>query len=91
MISTFPKKQMIVFALLLAFVVLFFIYFYRAALSDEFLGSNAQTSGGGGKKFFGDLKINLDLFSSDKFKNLRFDSLPVVTFPVGKRNPFEPD
>lgn len=88
MILISRNKQLIAYALLVIFGVFFFIYFYRQATVTEFTESKIR-SRPQVNKVVGDVKINTDFFETDKFRNLRFDSLPAVSFPVGKRNPFE--
>ncbi len=84
------KEQLIIYCVLIVFGVAFFIYFFRQASVTEFVEPKVRTTGASTKKTIGDVKIDTDFFNSDKFRNLRFDSLPAVSFPVGKRDPFEP-
>lgn len=90
MIAFSRNKQLVIYALLAVFVVGFFIYVYKQASLTEVSQTKVKSQGAGNKKIIGDVKINADFFESDKFRNLRFDSLPAVSFPVGKRDPFEP-
>lgn len=90
MISFSRNKQLVIYGLLAVFVVTFFVYVYRQASVTVIAEPKVRSQGAGAKKIVGDSKINTDFFESDKFRNLRFDSLPAVSFPVGKRNPFEP-
>jgi hypothetical protein len=79
----------VIYALLAVFGVIFFVYFYRQATVADFVETKVRSSGAT-KKVVGDVNISSDFFESDKFRNLRFDSLPAVSFKAGKRNPFEP-
>jgi hypothetical protein len=83
------KKQMIIYAFLLFFGVVFFAYSYYKASSIKPPEVPESASVAVNRKLIGDVKINSDLFGTDKFRNLRFDKLPAVSFPVGKRNPFK--
>jgi hypothetical protein len=90
MISFSRNKQLVIYAILAIFGVAFFIYFFRQAAIVEFIEPKVRSGAASTKKIIGDVNINSEFFESDKFRNLRFDSLPAVSFPVGKRNPFEP-
>ena len=89
MVAISRNKQLIAYAFLVIFGVVFFIYFYRQATITEFTEAKVKARPKV-NKVVGEVKINTDFFETDKFRNLRFDSLPAVSFPVGKRNPFEP-
>ncbi len=81
---------MIIYASLLFLGIVFFVYFYyKASMIEPLDVPEGRTSVDVNKKLMGDVKINAELFDTDKFRNLRFDKLPAVSFPVGKRNPFK--
>jgi len=93
MILISRKKQIIFYILVILFGAGFIYYFFSvASLSTEQviqtplivpnqITQSVNVSG---------VKINSDLFNSDKFKNLRSDGLTVTPFPAGKRDPFNP-
>jgi hypothetical protein len=87
------NKKLIIYGILTVFVVVFFIYFFKqASNTDIVIVEPAAVSAQSQAKssVSGNPKINLDFFKSDKFRNLRFDKMPAVVFPVGKRDPFVP-
>jgi hypothetical protein len=85
-------NQIIIYAVILILAVIFVFYFFRQA------SINQADSGGvtvvnkqhNTKINNATVKINLDLFSTDKFLNLRSEVSPVQSFSSGKKNPFEP-
>ncbi|MFA5247766.1 MAG: hypothetical protein WC415_00770 [Patescibacteria group bacterium] len=87
------NKKLIIYAILAVFVVLFFIYFFKqdpntsiVIIEPATVSAQSQVK----SSVSDNPKINLDFFKSDKFRNLRFDKMPAVVFPVGKRDPFVP-
>ncbi|MDD5527508.1 MAG: hypothetical protein PHO56_00840 [Patescibacteria group bacterium] len=85
--------QIIIYSAILALVVIFFFYFFRQASITPFDLSEMNVITGQSKSVFlnnGAINMNLDLFSNDKFLNLRSEVAPTQSFQSGKRNPFEP-
>ena len=84
--------QVILYVAIAAFLGIFILYFYRLASSagadlSSLRINEAQTTPTINTS---NIKINLDLFTSPKFLRLRSDVAPVQSFPLGKRNPFQP-
>jgi hypothetical protein len=91
-----PKNiQIVILVVILILGIFLFFYFFRqmSVSGNEFseIGTNVNTSIKKPSHANNEnTKINLDLFSSEKFINLRSDVAPVKNFNAGKRNPFEP-
>jgi hypothetical protein len=91
-----PKNiQIIILIVILILGIFLFFYFFRqmSVNGNEFdeIGTNINTSIKKPIRANNEsAKINLDLFSSERFINLRSDVAPVKNFNAGKRNPFEP-
>jgi hypothetical protein len=71
--------------------VFFFFYFYRQASVTEgdFLDvkvDNEQSTEASSQE---DVNIDIKIFTSEKFRNLRSEVAPIKDFKTGKRNPFE--
>ncbi len=82
---------MLIYGFLTVFAVLFFIYFFMQASNNNLESvTSVPISGQSDNLIGGSIKIDSDLFNSDKFRNLRFDKMPAAIFPVGKRDPFVP-
>lgn len=91
MIKISRNNQIIFYVIALVFVVSFFFYFYRQASMTEsaFLEvkpNNVKPASISGRE---DSNIDVKLFTSEKFRNLRADVAPIKSFETGKRNPFE--
>jgi hypothetical protein len=80
---------MIFYAAIVIFGVFFFFYFYRQASITENDFTEVKIIAPKPAAGVG-IKIDLKLFDSDKFRDLRSDPVPVQVFQSGKRNPFEP-
>jgi hypothetical protein len=93
MILISRKNQTIFYAIIIVFGIFFFYFFYKQASFSLDSISNVDLSNidTGTVNLSGDNgQINLGILKTDKFSNLRSDSLPATHFLEGKRNPFQP-
>lgn len=91
MILISRNKQIVFYILIIIFGTIFFVYFYQQAIVSDSSGTTVNVGSQAVKRSPNlNIKIDVNLFQSDKFKSLRSDSMPAATFDSGKRNPFEP-
>lgn len=90
--TVLDNKKLIIYAVLIIVVVFFSIYFFGRSNDADTISdpSVVQVPAQQGSILGANDEIDLNFFQSDKFRNLRFDKMPSVIFPVGKRDPFIP-
>jgi hypothetical protein len=84
--------QILIYVAILVLVVSFFFYFFRQASVTQtdltqLSSSVNQPAAAAGNA---DIKLNLDLLSSQKFLNLKGVTAATPVYTAGKRNPFVP-
>jgi hypothetical protein len=91
MIKISRNNQIIFYVIILVFVISFFFYFYRQASITEgdFLEVKPNSTNPTAFSNRGSADIDVKLFTSEKFRNLRSEVAPIQSFETGKRNPFE--
>jgi hypothetical protein len=91
MIKISRNNQIIFYIIILVFVISFFFYFYRQASVTDSIFSELKPNGAKPAALSSreDANIDIKLFTSEKFRNLRADVVPIQSFETGKRNPFE--
>jgi hypothetical protein len=84
--------QIIIFSGVIILASIFFFYFYRQASITPISLGEPNLSARQPNKALNKAVINmdLDLFSTEKFLNLRSEVAPVQSYQSGKRNPFVP-
>jgi len=84
--------QILIYLAILAMVIVFFFYFYRqASVTQTDLGQlSATVNQPAVATGNADIKLNLDLLSSQKFLDLKAATAVTPVFTSGKINPFVP-
>jgi hypothetical protein len=84
--------QILIFSAIIILAVVFFYYFFRQAsvISFDLGGLNVQAPPATNIIDKAELNMNLNLFGTDKFINLRSEVAPSSSFQSGKRDPFVP-
>jgi hypothetical protein len=84
--------QVVIFTGIIILAVIFFFYFYRQArVVPSYVGQSNTSVRQPNSALNGAIaNMNLDLFGTDKFLNLRSEVAPAQNYQTGKRNPFEP-
>jgi hypothetical protein len=84
--------QIIIFAGIIVLAVIFFFYFYRqASVAPAYVNHlNVPARQPNSAVNSAVVNMNLDLFNTEKFLNLRSEVAPAQSYQSGKRNPFEP-
>lgn len=91
MIKISRNNQIIFYIIILVFVISFFFYFYRQAsiIEGDFWEVRPNSIQSTASLSRENADIDVELFISEKFRNLRSEVAPVQSFERGKRNPFE--
>lgn len=83
--------QIIIYVVILILVVIFLFYLFRqAAIMPSEINQTTLTPKQINTIDQSGVNINLGLFDSKKFINLRSEVAPITSFQTGKRNPFQP-
>jgi len=91
MIKFSRNSQIIFYIIVLIFVILFFFYFYQQAsvVEGNFLEVKVETKQPSVLSKQQNINLNIKLFTSEKFRNLKREATTTQSFQTGKRNPFE--